>query len=119
MKKYALFIKHKVPYAHHSPAGNFNRKDLLSIVDTIRPTALIGVSAQAGAFSENICRNMSLYNKRPIIFSLSNPTKLCECTPEQAYAWTDGKCIYSSGSPFETVQLPSGQIFKPGQGNNA
>ena len=117
-RKYTKDI-HKLEYAHVAPSGNFDRSKLSSIVDKIRPTALIGVSAQTGAFTEAICRSMAHFNDRPIIFSLSNPTRLSECTPHDAYTWTCGKCIYSSGSPYGTVELVNGQCFEPGQGNNA
>jgi malate dehydrogenase (oxaloacetate-decarboxylating)(NADP+) len=115
-----------VPYAHafsgnkaavaKTPEGG---GDLLSIVTELRPSVIIGVSAQAGAFSQGVCEAMAEINDRPIIFALSNPTTLCEASPQDAYKWTNGKCIYSSGSPFPPVTLPDGRYFKPGQGNNA
>jgi malate dehydrogenase (oxaloacetate-decarboxylating)(NADP+) len=109
---------HKQPYAH-GPLSFANPKELLDAVKAIQPTALIGVSAQGGTFTEAVCKQMAAHNKSPLIFALSNPTSKAECTAEQAYKWTDGKCVFASGSPFGDVTLPDGRKFIPGQGNNA
>ncbi|CAM6103216.1 unnamed protein product [Calypogeia fissa] len=105
---------HKLPFAKDFPAT----PDLIDCVKAIRPTALIGVSGKAFSFTKEVCEAMAEFNERPIIFPLSNPTSNSECTAEQAYSWTKGKCIFASGSPFSPVQV-KGQWFYPGQGNNA
>jgi malate dehydrogenase (oxaloacetate-decarboxylating)(NADP+) len=105
---------HKKPYARpHAPVA-----DLLGAVKALRPTTLIGASGQAAQFTEEIVREMSRLNERPIIFALSNPTANSECTAEQAYGWSGGKALFASGSPFAPVTL-DGRTHVSGQCNNA
>jgi malate dehydrogenase (oxaloacetate-decarboxylating)(NADP+) len=68
-----------------------------------KPTILLGLSGCHGIFTEDVVREMAKHQKHPIVFPLSNPTDKAECTAEQAYEWTDGRCIFASGSPFEPV----------------
>lgn len=107
-------VEHKKPYAHDYPFHH----DLLSAVEALKPTALIGVSGQPGTFTPEIIGAMGRINERPIIFALSNPTSKAECTAESAYRHTEGRAIFASGSPFGEVSM-EGKTFVPGQANNA
>jgi malate dehydrogenase (oxaloacetate-decarboxylating)(NADP+) len=105
--------EHKLAYAHeHAPV-----RDFLTAVQTLKPTAIIGVSGQPRMFTKDIVEAMAEMNEHPVIFALSNPTSKAECTAEEAYTWTEGRAIYASGSPFGPVTL-NGRTFVPGQGNN-
>lgn len=105
----------KERFAHEHPQMN----RLEDVVREIKPTAIIGVAAVPGAFSEQIIKDMASFNNNPIIFALSNPTSKAECTAEQCYRLTEGRAIFASGSPFDPVTLPDGRTLFPGQGNNA
>lgn len=91
---------------------------LIDVIKKYKPTMLIGVTAFGGLFSEDIIREMAAGCERPIIFPLSNPTTKAECTAEQAYEWTNGNCIFASGSPFDPVQFSDGRVMSPSQCNN-
>jgi malate dehydrogenase (oxaloacetate-decarboxylating) len=79
-------------------------QDLLSVVKEVKPHVLIGTSTKPGAFSEDVVREMSKHVERPIIFPLSNPTRLHEAKPQDLYDWTDGKVLVATGSPFPPVK---------------
>jgi malate dehydrogenase (oxaloacetate-decarboxylating)(NADP+) len=91
---------------------------LNEIVNKYKPTMLLGMTAVGGLFTEKLIRDMAKNCERPIIFPLSNPTTKAECSAEQAFEWTDGKCIFASGSPFDPVEMNDGRIFYPTQCNN-
>jgi malate dehydrogenase (oxaloacetate-decarboxylating)(NADP+) len=92
-------------------------RDLAEAVVEVKPTILIGVSTVGGLFTETVIRNMAKKVDRPIILPLSNPTDKAECTPEQAYAWTDGRALVAAGVQFPDVRI-DGKTFHPGQANN-
>jgi malate dehydrogenase (oxaloacetate-decarboxylating)(NADP+) len=104
---------HKLAYAHpHELVATF-----MEAVRIIKPTAIVGVSGQPYQFTEEVIREMTRLNDHPIIFALSNPTSKSECSAEEAYCWSEGKAIFASGSPFESVTI-KGKTLHPGQGNN-
>jgi malate dehydrogenase (oxaloacetate-decarboxylating) len=95
-----------------------SRVTLEEVVANVRPTILIGVSATPGTFNESVVRMMASVNERPMIFPLSNPTSKSECTAEEAMAWSDGRAIVATGSPFAPV-AHGGKSLRIGQCNNA
>ncbi|XP_018845479.1 NADP-dependent malic enzyme [Juglans regia] len=104
----------KKPWAHdHEPV-----KGLLDAVKAIKPTVLIGSSGVGKTFTKEVVQAMASFNEKPLILALSNPTSQSECTAEEAYAWSEGRAIFASGSPFDAVEY-GGKVFVPGQANNA
>jgi malate dehydrogenase (oxaloacetate-decarboxylating) len=93
-------------------------RNLESLSENYQPTVLIGTSGQKGAFTEKAVKSMFAGTKRPVILPLSNPTDQAEATPHDIYAWTNGKALVATGSPFEDV-LSDGRRIRVGQGNNA
>ncbi|MGH7113991.1 MAG: NAD-dependent malic enzyme, partial [Stellaceae bacterium] len=91
---------------------------LFDVVQNAKPTVLIGVSGQPGAFSEAVVRAMAEHNRRPVIFPLSNPTSRAEATPEDIEAWTEGRAVIGAGSPFPPL-IRDGVRFKIDQTNNS
>ncbi|XP_047345583.1 NADP-dependent malic enzyme isoform X1 [Vespa velutina] len=106
--------EHKLQFAREEKPV----EKLLDVIKIAKPTVLIGASAVGGAFDEEILKEMASNNERPVIFALSNPTSKAECTAEQAYKATMGKCLFASGSPFQPVKIDD-KTFYPGQGNNS
>nr|WP_321315733.1 malolactic enzyme [uncultured Ligilactobacillus sp.] len=92
--------------------------DLETIVKTIHPTVMIGTSKQPGAFTETIVKEMAAHTERPIIFPISNPTKLLEAKAEDIIKWTDGKALVATGIPSTPVEY-NGVTYTIGQANNA
>jgi malate dehydrogenase (oxaloacetate-decarboxylating)(NADP+) len=114
VKSRTSLAEHKLPYAHeHAPIGDF-----IAAVKALRPTAIIGVAATPGTFTQEVIETLGAINERPIVFALSNPTSKAECTAEQAYRWSGGRALFASGSPFDAVTLNS-RTFVPRQGNNS
>jgi malate dehydrogenase (oxaloacetate-decarboxylating) len=87
-------------------------------IENAKPTILMGTSGTAGMFTEAIVRKMAEINDRPVIFPLSNPTSKAEVTPADALAWSDGRAIVATGSPFHPVEI-NGTRYRIGQGNNS
>jgi malate dehydrogenase (oxaloacetate-decarboxylating) len=83
---------------------------LLDVAVNARPTVLIGVSGQAGVFTEPVIRAMARSSERPVIFPLSNPTSRCEATPQQLLDWTDGRALVGVGSPFPCPTWDGGEV---------
>mmetsp|Transcript_11999 Transcript_11999/g.28457 ORF Transcript_11999/g.28457 Transcript_11999/m.28457 type:complete len:586 (+) Transcript_11999:210-1967(+) len=106
---------HKKPFARKD--GSPDLKDLLSVLKHVKPHALFGLSGAGPSFFREHVEEVCKHNPRPLIFPLSNPTSKAEITAEQAYAWSDGKCIFAAGSPFSPVEY-KGRTYVPGQGNN-
>jgi malate dehydrogenase (oxaloacetate-decarboxylating)(NADP+) len=106
-------MQHNLPYAHEH-----SQMDFINSIDTIKPNILIGATGAPGTFTKEVIEHMTMLNEIPVIFALSNPTSKAECTAKQAYEWSDGKAIFTSGSPFANV-LFKGQEYTTGQGNNA
>jgi malate dehydrogenase (oxaloacetate-decarboxylating) len=98
--------------------GNPNRISLLDVIYNAKPTGLIGVSAQTGAFTESVVRAMAKHNKRPIVFPLSNPSSCAEATPADIERWSEGRAIIGAGSPFPPI-MRNGHPFSIDQSNNS
>jgi malate dehydrogenase (oxaloacetate-decarboxylating) len=92
-------------------------RSLYDVVRKYRPTVLIGLSGVARSFNEQIVREMAAHVDRPIIFPSSNPSSISEASPADLYAWTDGRVLVATGSPFPNVEH-NGRIHRVGQGNN-
>lgn len=123
---------HKLPYAHDVA----HAATIEECITKFQPTVLVGASAQPQTFTEPVVKAMLQVCKDkasakaagtcstpaaeiPVVMALSNPTSKAECTAEQAYQWTNGECVFISGSPFDPVTLSNGKTYRPGQGNNA
>jgi malate dehydrogenase (oxaloacetate-decarboxylating) len=115
----------QVPYArpvaevrdwpgHGTPSGI----GLAEVVGRVHPTILVGTSTQHGAFTEPIVREMAAHVDRPVILPMSNPTTLSEAIPADLLAWTGGRALIATGSPFGPVTY-QGVIYQIGQANNA
>jgi malate dehydrogenase (oxaloacetate-decarboxylating) len=92
--------------------------DLLATIKSARVTALLGLSGQPGTFTEEVVRAVGANAERPIIFALSNPTTSCEAQPSDILAWTGGRALVATGSPFAPVRVGDRDV-PIGQGNNA
>jgi malate dehydrogenase (oxaloacetate-decarboxylating) len=89
------------------PSGRIGLHD---VVRHVRPTILIGASAQPGAFTEPIIRDMAAATERPIVFPLSNPTARTEAVPADIVDWTSGRAFVATGSPYPPVEREGRRI---------
>jgi malate dehydrogenase (oxaloacetate-decarboxylating) len=116
MEDYKLpFVRTKASIAAWGTPGT---PTLLDVIQHAKPSILLGLSGQPGTFTEEVIRAMGANAERPIIFPLSNPTSSCEAQPADIIAWTDGRALVSTGSPFESVEH-AGVRHEIGQGNNS
>ena len=92
--------------------------DLLEVVKTVKPTILVGTSTQPNTFTKEIVEAMCENTERPMIFPLSNPTKLAEASAKDLIEWSDGKAFVATGIPADTVSY-KGIDYVIGQANNA
>ena len=95
-----------------------NLSDLLEVVKTVKPTILVGTSTQPNTFTKEIVEAMCENTERPMIFPLSNPTKLAEASAKDLIEWSDGKAFVATGIPADTVSY-KGVDYVIGQANNA
>jgi malate dehydrogenase (oxaloacetate-decarboxylating) len=89
-----------------------------TIVRALRPTALVGVCGQGGAFTKSAVQALADSVDRPLVLPLSNPTDQCEATPADVIEWTAGRALIATGSPFPAVSH-DGRVMRVGQSNNA
>jgi malate dehydrogenase (oxaloacetate-decarboxylating) len=121
MKDVAPFARDFVQPRAALAGWSLGRSDRISLLDVIynaKPTALIGVSGQSGAFTESVVRAMAKHNSRPIVFPLSNPVSCAEAAPADVERWSDGRAIISAGSPFPPLRR-NGAMVRIDQTNNS
>lgn len=109
------------PFAHKASEfsnSNLDKKDLKSIIREVEPHVLIGTSTVPGAFTKEAIQEMAAHVDQPIIFPLSNPTRLHEAQPKDLLEWTDGKALVATGSPFPPVKH-NGKTYEIAECNNS
>jgi malate dehydrogenase (oxaloacetate-decarboxylating) len=112
------YARPAVEVAGWSRTGAGQGPSLAEVVGQVRPTMLIGTSTQAGAFTEAVVRQMAAHVERPVIMPLSNPTSRAEAVPADLIAWTGGRALVATGSPFAPVTY-DGTTYRIAQANNA
>ncbi|PEM26431.1 NAD-dependent malic enzyme [Bacillus wiedmannii] len=112
----------QIPYARkEAEVSEWKQNDVIGLAEVVKhvkPTILIGTSTVAGAFKEEIIKEMASHVERPIILPMSNPTPLAEAKPADIIEWTEGRALVATGSPFEPVTY-NGVTYVIGQSNNA
>ena len=110
------------PYARKkSEVEQWTQSETIGLAEVVKhaqPTILIGTSTVAGAFTEEIVKEMAAHVARPIILPMSNPTPLAEAKPADLISWTEGRALVATGSPFDPVTY-NGVTYVIGQSNNA
>jgi malate dehydrogenase (oxaloacetate-decarboxylating)(NADP+) len=115
--------EHLQPYARPASPGfdmttrGDESQRLAAAIQDVKPNVLVGTSTIGGLFSRQVVEAMSAHTAHPIVFALSNPTEHAECTPEDAYRWSNGKALYAAGVQFPPVHQ-NGKTFLPAQANN-
>ncbi|MHA5095752.1 malolactic enzyme [Oenococcus oeni] len=105
--------------AKRSDFKNANQlTNLQAAVEAVHPTILVGTSTHPNSFTEEIVKDMSGYTERPIIFPISNPTKLAEAKAEDVLKWSNGKALIGTGVPVDDIEY-EGNVYQIGQANNA
>ncbi|HDR8040840.1 TPA: oxaloacetate-decarboxylating malate dehydrogenase [Bacillus cereus] len=116
------FLDFQIPYARkEAEVSGWKQNDVIGLAEVVKhvkPTILIGTSTVAGAFKEEIIKEMASHVERPIILPMSNPTPLAEAKPADLIEWTEGRALVATGSPFEPVTY-NGVTYVIGQSNNA
>jgi malate dehydrogenase (oxaloacetate-decarboxylating) len=113
-QKYARAIEETLHWTLDDPP----QLSFSEVIRNVQPTILIGMSAQPGAFTEQIVSEMAKHVERPVIFPLSNPTSKSEATPSDLFDWTEGRAVIATGSPFPAV-VRDGRVIRIGQCNNS
>ncbi|MGE1130772.1 oxaloacetate-decarboxylating malate dehydrogenase [Bacillus wiedmannii] len=112
----------QIPYVRkEAEVSEWKQNDVIGLAEVVKhvkPTILIGTSTVAGAFKEEIIKEMASHVERPIILPMSNPTPLAEAKPADLIEWTEGRALVATGSPFEPVTY-NGVTYVIGQSNNA
>jgi len=97
--------------------GTPDMQSLVDVINHAQPHALLGLAGAGPLFGQDVIEAMCAITEMPLIFPLSNPTAKAEITAEDAYTWSDGKCVFAAGSPFPPVKF-NRNTYTPGQGNN-
>jgi malate dehydrogenase (oxaloacetate-decarboxylating) len=117
-----LLSDYQLTYARPTAEGTDNPDgsgvSLAEVVHRVKPTMLIGASAASGSFTEAIVREMAAHTERPVIFVLSNPPARAEANPADLIAWTEGRALIATGSPFAPITY-RGITYVVAQVNNA
>lgn len=99
--------------------GNGKGMGLQQVIAMSKPTVLLGLCGVGSTFTEAAVREYAKHSDQPIMFPMSNPTSKAECTATQAYEWTEGRCIFASGSPFDPITTTDGTVkMYASQANN-